>query len=364
MITEENSIYDIKDILINCNQELIFKIYFNFEYEENKRYKNHFRDDKRGSCVMYYDNKGILYFKDWVNKGYNIIDMFLTYGLSYLDPKINKINAVKKILLSYYNGNISIVKHNTAHTLSSSAKFYIKLDRLHKPDFYYLNKIINLNEKTISFFNILSVNRLKIINKNNKVFLYIKPKNYSLSNDNFKYYNGCIAISDLKTKFKAYFYNYKESRYKFKTNINFIYGLEYLNNNYNINDKYKNIVIITKFKEVWIYREFGLKAIALNSEYVNPKTITDLVNELNLTNKIILVNFDKDDVGRMGYKVISEELNKYNINCHNIIINNYKDLCDIIIKSKELCNYKIDKLKKCINSISILEKKKNHIIYI
>jgi hypothetical protein len=129
---------------------------------------------------------------------------------------------------------------------------------------------------------------------------------------------------------------------KFRSIVQVIEGYDYI-------DYSKDVLFITKSnKDIAVFRSVGYNAIAPSSEN-SLKLIEEVIHELKVKFKIIIVWFDEDNVGIKNSKYLSEKYNLY-----YYFTQKSKDPFDLVSKYGKL--ELIEQISKILENESIINR--------
>lgn len=287
----EGGFIDLHDLLNRVDQFKCWQHILNQYVNEETKFRNPFREDKRGDCYLQY-SYGMLCLTDYANKEFNGMSLIEAtkrkFGLSFKQAliKLSEISNITPI----YN-----VNPNSTIKLSYS-KFDFKL-------------------KPVPHTNTMG----------DSIFLQRDAEFWSK-----RYISSEDLIEDDVISVKSYYYNTR------KTPNNFY--IRHLGNTrcygYKINDKFKlympdakefvstlgindvggiikskgNTLFITKsYKDYRVIKNSGCECVWFQSEAMIPEEY--ILADYILRYKTIIVLYDNDEAGIRGSKILSETLN-------------------------------------------------------
>jgi hypothetical protein len=288
-----------KYLLERVSQEKIMEFYTKVPVTEDTLIGNSFyspfREDNNPTCNYWYkeDSKGEirLKLKDWDGS----IEGDIFDIASYCTKIQTRTSQGFKLLLHKIARDFNIHKYNTSqereildlqvveHVRKSELRSFIVHPRtFNRFDKAYWYDRLGISSDLLRLGLVIMVQRLDVEGRDG---YYNTIYNYFSKDPAFAYYNG--EKNGVKI-WKIYFPLRKKTQQKFLTNYSFIQGLHLVES--------AKIGIITKsYKDVLVYRTFGLIAIAVPSEtYLMTKE-----EFFNFKNKfdIVLTNFDYDPTG-------------------------------------------------------------------
>lgn len=321
--------YSTKDIALSLSEEEIYKKvsqeeiyrYYIGDYYVNSVMSAPYREDKNPSFVLYYgDNSNLLWFDFGRNKSGGLIKLLtLMFNINYrqaleeIDSSLNLgiLNKPKNNIIRFpeYENKIRKVKETK---LSVIKQPFNNIDK----EYWFKGGI---SKKTLEIFEVSSTD---------KVFINGRPI--------WKYVeNNPIYSWEEKGKLKCYRPLNKDKKGKWITDCkqSIIQGYTQL-------PETGDLLVITKsLKDVMVYYEINIPAIAPQGEYIIISE--EVINDFKKRFKKIITNFDNDEAGIN----LSKEYKKlYNIDY--FLLQDYKDPFEYS------CNLGLKKLKKLINGIN------------
>lgn len=279
-------------ILSKVSEEQIFCYYLNIDSISKKLIKSRLRADNNPTCGFYRNSKGDLYLHDFATgEFYNcfslVMKIFNTNFYHALNIIANDFKIIENPNIIRNSGNI--VKDVKKYEDDKMSKIQIEQKDFTKDELSWWNQF-GITYNTLKKFRVYSC---KSVFLNDRVFSIVKPPQLT-----FCYYGGKL---DGKELWRIYYPLNKEKGIRFLTNwpAKKIQGFEIL-------PKKGNLLVITKsMKDCMLLYEFGISAIAPNSENL---FIPDRVLEqLKQRFKHIVVIYDSDLAGLSNMNKIKKE---------------------------------------------------------
>lgn len=319
--------YETKNIALVLSEEEIYKRisqeeiyrYYIGDYYVNSIMSAPYREDRNPSFVLYYGDNGNLLWYDFGRKksGGLIKLLILMFNISYR-------KALEEIDSSL---NLNILNKTTKNTIQfpeyknrSKLNKEVELNVIKQPykiqDKEYWSKG-GISRNTLEIFGVVSTNKVFINNR--PIWKYVD--------------NNPIYSWTEKGKIKAYRPLSKDKKRKWISDCkqSIIQGYTQL-------PKKGDLLIITKsLKDVMVYYEINIPAIAPQGEYI--VISKEVMKDLKKRFKKIITNFDNDETGinlSMKYKKL------YDIDY--FLLQDYKDPFEYS------CNLGLNKLKEKIKN--------------
>ena len=306
-------------ILDKRTEEDIMRHYLGFDFQVGKPYSSPFREDKNPSFALYYTKDGGLRFKDFNGEQGTCFDLVMSlFGATFLEA-LNIINTdldlgIGKVVATHAKALQRSLVSYKPKIVERKRVIQIKPQRWTKVDAKYWTQF-GISSQTLNRFDVYSA---KFVFLDKQLILQ-----YIDNNPIYAYkFNG-------RTKIYRPFAD--KTQFKWMSNVQHedLQGLKQL--------KYKSdLLIITKsLKDVMCLSELGYEAVAPQSE--NTRTQFDLLKELILKYKKIIILYDNDEAGRLGARTLEEFLNKDNVKTVFIKDSLTKDISDYIEKYGQNC---------------------------
>ena len=272
-----------KDLILSkVSEEQIFCYYLHIDSISKKLIKSRLRADNNPTCGFYRNSKGDLYLHDFATgEFYNcfslVMKIFNTNFHQALNIIANDFKIVENSKLIKNPGNI--VKDVKRYEDDKMSKIQIEQKEFTKEELDWWNQF-GVTSNTLKKFRVYSC---KSVFLNDRVFSIIKPPQLA-----FCYYGGKLDGREL---WRIYYPLNKEKGIRFLTNwpAKKIQGFDVL-------PKKGNLLVITKsMKDCMLLYEFGISAIAPNSEnlFISDKVLEQLKQRF----KHIVVIYDSDIAG-------------------------------------------------------------------
>lgn len=269
-------------ILNNISEEQIFCYYLGIDKVSKKLICSRLRSDKNPTCGFYRNSKGELYLHDFATgEFYNCISLVMALNnVSYHQalrviandfnlkdfPNLVRNTGIKRINVQKYEDK-------------GMSKIQIEMKDFTLQELEYWNQF-GISVETLNKFRVFSCRSVFL---NDNLFSIIKYPQMA-----FGYYGGKMDGNEL---WRIYYPRNKEKGIRFLTNwpAKKIQGFEML-------PKKGNLLVITKsMKDCMVLHEFGIPAIAPNSE--NLFISESVMAKLKQRFKIIVVIYDTDIAG-------------------------------------------------------------------
>lgn len=269
-------------ILNNISEEQIFCYYLGIDKVSKKLICSRLRSDKNPTCGFYRNSKGELYLHDFATgEFYNCISLVMALNnVSYHQalrviandfnlkdfPNLVRNTGIKRINVQKYEDK-------------GMSKIQIEMKDFTLQELEYWNQF-GISVETLNKFRVFSCRSVFL---NDNLFSIIKYPQMA-----FGYYGGKVDGNEL---WRIYYPRNKEKGIRFLTNwpAKKIQGFEML-------PKKGNLLVITKsMKDCMVLHEFGIPAIAPNSE--NLFISESVMAKLKQRFKIIVVIYDTDIAG-------------------------------------------------------------------
>lgn len=269
-------------VLNNLSEEQIFCYYLGIQQVTKKLICSRLRSDKNPTCGFYRNSKGELYLHDFATgEFYNCISLVMAlYNVNYyqaLRVIANDFNLKEFPNLVKNPGvNIKDVKKYKDEGMS---KIQIEMKDFTPQELEYWNQF-GISKNTLKKFRVYSCRSVFL---NDNLFSLLNYPQMA-----FGYYGGKLDGNEL---WRIYYPLNKEKGIRFLTNwpAKKIQGFEML-------PKKGNLLVITKsMKDVMCLNEFGITAIAPNSE--NLFISESVMDNLRKRFKVIVVLYDTDIAG-------------------------------------------------------------------
>ena len=321
--------YSTKDIALSLSEEEIYKRitqeeiyrYYIGDYYVNSVMSAPYREDRNPSFVLYYGDNGNLLWYDFGRKksGGLIKLLILMFNISYrqaleeIDSSLNLgiLNKTKQSIIRFPE-----YKNKKRETRE------VELSVIRQP-FNYQDKEYwsrgGISRKTLEIFGVTSTN---------KVYLNGRPIWKHVDN------NPIYSWKE-KGKLKCYRPLSKDKKRKWITDCkqSIIQGYTQL-------PEKGDLLIITKsLKDVMVYYEIDIPAIAPQGEYI--LISEEVMNDFKKRFKRIITNFDNDET---GINLSKQYKDLYGIDY--FLLQDYKDPFEYS------CNLGLKNLKKLINGIN------------
>lgn len=263
-------------ILTQLSQEQIMEKYLGVRIDLHKRITSPLRQDNNPSCGFFYTKEGDLLFKDFAT-GY-VAGCFKlvsdNYSLNFNDT-LSKIADDFGLLSGTPVARIEYLEYVPGEKAKTSIQIkrrdFTLLDRDYWTQF-------GITKETLSLFNVVAVDNVWV---NGKIVY-----GYSRNDPAYAY---CFGGGD----YKIYFPKRRGNR--FICNCTVIQG-EHIERNYR-----KGTIITKSMKDVMVFHEFGLTAVAPQSEsvYPDPEWVEGLKQKSRFV--VSLYDFDKAGVSMANY---------------------------------------------------------------
>jgi len=272
----------------------VFRHYIAIPFQIGKNFLNPLYNDKHASCNVYFDRRNNCYrMKDFGNDDYSGDCFTLAGKLAGLDCKTPRdfIQIMDKI-----NEDLHLGLNNTIHTVRY--EHTEKHEKVNPPESFPIKKArpytikqhhftamellwwkqYGINEKTLSRYNVLSLERFESISKDDKMFYFLSSEHEPMF-----CYSGKHHIKIYRPK--------SDIRFLHAGNIPDVYcfGLELLP------AKGDLLFITGGEKDVLSLVAHGFNAISFNSETSNIPQ--DIIQKLSYRFKHIILLFDVDKTG-------------------------------------------------------------------
>ena len=289
----------VENILKKTTEAEIYRHYIG-DYQVGQIMSAPYRKDRNPSFSLYYNRYGQLRWKDF-SKGYNggIFDLLVLITGRPFNEVLLDVDRSMNLGL-YHHTTDSQIEYQLYKNYESCLKSHCYLQRIIQPFTIYDKdywKSGNISKKTLEYFEIYSTKKLFY---NHKLAWIYKPENP-------------IYSWEVNSKLKAYRPNEVNPKNKWMTN----FSLEI--QGYNKLPEKGDILCITKsMKDITVYHEIGIPAIAPQSEHIlfSEKVMSDLDNRFNY----IFTNFDNDKTGKALAEKYEEE---YGL--HSVFLDEFKD---------------------------------------
>jgi hypothetical protein len=270
------------DILNKIKQEEIFEKYIGIYPDCKKNYLNPLRlDDNHASCRFYYDNRGILKFKDfavrWNIDCFNVVQMI--YNVNFIQACYIIAEDFdlknKEIDRSLLEERKVIQRENLKKI---KVKIQVKSRNFVKFDIEYWAKF-GIDVIDLQYYNVFPVTHAWLGDD----LIYIE-----------KGTDVCYCYYFWGDNYKLYFPNRKKNSSYFR----FIHNNQEIIQGYKQLDESGDYLVITKsLKDVIAMRRFGINAVAPMTEtvMVNKPAFDHLITRF----PIIFTLFDRDRAGKL-----------------------------------------------------------------
>lgn len=269
-------------ILNNISEEQIFCYYLGINKVSKKLICSRLRNDRNPTCGFYRNSKGELYLHDFATGDfYNCISLVMAlFNVDYyqaLKVIANDFHLKEYPSLVKNSGiiNTDVKKYED----KGMSKIQIEVKEFSEYELHYWRQF-GISEDTLKKFRVFPC---KSVFLNDNLFSLLNPPQMA-----FGYYGGKL---DGKELWRIYYPLNKERGIRFLTNwpAKKIQGFEML-------PKKGNLLVITKsMKDCMLLHEFGIPAIAPNSE--NVFISESVMDKLKQRFKIIVVLYDTDIAG-------------------------------------------------------------------
>jgi hypothetical protein len=313
-----------ESVLYTVSAEEIYRHYLG-DYDINVAMSAPYREDKNPSFALYYNNKNELKWTDFgrKNEGGNVFQLLkkiynLRYGevLTMIDRDMNlNIENFSKNKIVRYPHYIDKIKEREEVVLQRLIQDYTLIDK------HYWSSG-NVSKKTLEFFGIRSTAKIYL----NSVCIW-----------KYTQYNP-IYSWEIQGKIKGYRPLESNKKIKWISNCN-----ENIIQGYGQLPTYGDLLIITKsMKDVAVYYELGIPAIAPQSESILIEA--SVYNELADRFTHIITNFDPDEAGD---KLTESYKEAYKLKGFNFREKNVKDAFEFssVYGLRELEEFTNKKLK-------------------
>lgn len=305
-----------RELLLERNSEETYLSYYTGLPVRKGTFKSPFRQDRHPSCGFFRSHTGRLYLVDYARPEYTadfIKAAMFRYCLDYNEAlnaiaqdfgiiKIHGIrHAVKPVQVQKFDTSsitdirVAVTCFNDRH-MEFWSRFGISMETLKK------YKVFPLSEVFIG----------------NKVIYKSEESEYMA----FGYYHGSEEVEGkYYERWKVYFPGNKKMRFVSNWKKEWIQGLPQLPENG------KLLVITKSMKDVMAMKEFGLNAVAPNSE--NLFVPDDILEGLSKRFNHIVIIYDNDNAGLRNMARIRRQYNDY---CYMWIPKEYgvKDFSDFV----------------------------------
>ena len=289
-----NSVNITKEFLLDRNTQETYMEHYLGVPVSKQIIKSPLRQDKKPTCSFYKNKQGDLYFKDFRTKDhFNFIGVVQEkFDCSYYKALKIIANDFGYVLFPNLDKNSPLISYtnNILESSSNTASIQItEQDFTENELIWWMN--YGITKKTLKKFKVYSCKNV-FLNGN---YLTSSSKKDFI----FGYYRGVNSNDD--ELWRIYFPNRKNYRFLSNWNSSMIQGSKQL-------PKSSDLLVITKsLKDVMCLYEFGISAIAPNSEtlFVTENQFAKLNKRFN---KIVLF-YDNDLAGIDNMNKIRKEFN-------------------------------------------------------
>lgn len=284
-------IVDKDFILSHLTEEQIMEYYLNVPINKRKLFRSPLRTDRRPTCSVFRNNKGILIFKDFATGQHLncfgvVMERFRCDYFHALDIIANDFGLVKNDNLVKNEGRIN--PKPVKITDKEPSKIQIEIQ--------------NFSEKELKWWNDfgITIDILRRYNVFSCKYVFLNNVIVAESTDKcpiYGYYGG--KDKDNRELWRCYFPFRKDYRFVTNWSAKKIQGFDQLPKN-------GKVLIVTKsMKDVMALSAYKIPAIAPNSEHL---FISDNVLEgLKKRFKYIIVLYDQDRTGKLNMAKIRSE---------------------------------------------------------
>lgn len=336
-----------RELLLEKNSEETYLSYYTGLPVRKGTFKSPFRQDRHPSCGFFRSHTGRLYLADYARPEYTadfIQAAMFRYCLDYneaLKAIAQDFGIIKK------HGVRTIVKPVLSEKFETSSITDIRV------------AITDFNDRHLEFWNSFGITKdtlkrykvfpLSEVFVNNKIIYNSSRSEYMA----FGYYHGSEKVDNkYYERWKVYFPGNKKMRFVSNWKKEWLQGLQQLPENG------KLLVITKSMKDVMAMREFGLNAVAPNSE--NQFVPDDILDGLSKRFKHTVIIYDNDAAGIRNMARIRRQYNDY---CYMWIPKEYeaKDFSDFVQKyGREFTEKSIVKAKEYLKRYLMAVYSRNH----
>lgn len=336
-----------RELLLEKNSEETYLSYYTGLPVRKGTFKSPFRQDRHPSCGFFRSHTGRLYLADYARPEYTadfIKAAMLRYCLDYNEA----LNAIAQ--------DFGIIKTRTVRTAvkpiavqkfdsSSITDIRVAVTCFEERHIEFWNRF-GIGMDTLKTYRVFPLSEVFIGNK----VIYKSCNSEYMA---FGYYHGSEEVDGkYYERWKVYFPGNKKMRFVSNWKKEWIQGLPQLPENG------KLLVITKSMKDVMAMKEFGLNAVAPNSE--NLFVPDDILDGLSKRFKHTVIIYDNDNAGLRNMARIRRQYNDY---CYMWIPKEYgvKDFSDFVERyGREETELAIRKAKDYLKRYLMAVYSKNH----